>query len=116
LIERVRLRDAFMRRSITASTTSNYDVEYDASEEGSVEETLSHSRVKIFPLLFASVSQPHVFVTASRATQKLEVSFYDASLALSPPNYVITSEVGHRLPIVADFPNPVFQTKPGKFS
>ena len=119
LTERVRLREAFMRRSITASTTtsnnltSNNDVEYDASEEGSIEEQLHHSCVKIFPLLFASVSQPHIFVTASRATQKLEISFYDSSLALSPPNYVITSEAGHRLPIVADFPNHIFQTKPG---
>ena len=115
LTERVRLRDAFIRRSVTAaSSTSNNDVEYDASEEGSVEEPLVHHRVTIHPLVYASVAQPHLFVTASRVTQKLEMSFYDASLALSPPAYVITSESGHRLPIGADFPQPIFETKPGK--
>ena len=112
MTDKLRMRDVFMRRSITGDVT--LDVGYDASEEGSVEETLTHSRVKIFPLLFCSVSQPHIFVTASRATQKFEASCYDASLALSLPNYVITSEAGHRIPIVADFPNLIFQTKPGK--
>ena len=109
------MRDVFMRRSITGDVTHvTLDVGYDASEEGSVEEPVSSSsKVKIFPLVFGSVSQPHLFVTASRATQKFEVSFYDAALTLSPPNYVITSEAGHRLPIVADFPNPLFQTKSG---
>jgi hypothetical protein len=112
LTDKLRMRDIFMRRSITGDVTL-LDVGYDASEEGSVEETLTHSRVKIFPLLFCSVSQPHIFVTASQVTQKFEASCYDASLALSLPNYVITSEAGHRLPIVADFPNLIFQTKPG---
>jgi len=117
LTDKVRMRDVFMRRSITGVVThATLDVGYDASEEGSVEEPVTLSRVKIFPLVHASVSQPHLFVTASRASQKFEVSCYDASLSLSPPNYVITSESGHRLPIVADFPHPIFQTKPGNYS
>lgn len=117
LTDKIRMRDVFMRRSITGDVTHvTLDVGYDASEEGSVEEPVTLSpKVKIFPLVFCSVSQPHLFMTASRATQKFEVSFYDSALTLSPPNYVITSEAGHRLPIVADFPNPLFQTKPGNY-
>ena len=116
LTDKVRIRDAFMRRSMTGYATNapSLDVGYDASEEGSVDESLTHSHVKLFPLVFASISQPHLFVTASRATQKFEVSYYDAALSLSPRDYVITSEAGHRLPIVADFPHPIFQTKPGE--
>lgn len=48
----------------------------------------------------------------SRSDQRLDLSFYDAGVCLSPPEYFITCG-GKRLPEVLDFPTKWFQTRAG---
>ena len=86
------------------------DFGYEASEEGSIEEP--HETIKIFPLMYMSVQQPHIFLSCAKSNQKLDVSFYDAGLNLSPPEYFITCG-GKRLPEIMDYPTKWFQTRQG---
>ena len=88
------------------------DQGYDASEEGSIEEP-PELIVKIHPLIYTSISQPHFLTTLTRNSQRLELSFYDSMLNVSPKNYFITCG-GHRVPLQLDFQHPIYQTKPGE--
>ena len=89
------------------------DLGYDASEEGSIEEP-PNLIVKIFPLLYCLIKQPHIFISYTKARKnRLEMSFYDAILNMSPVNYFITCG-GHRVPGTLDYQNQIFQTKPGE--
>uniref|UniRef100_A0A0K2T0P4 Chorein N-terminal domain-containing protein n=1 Tax=Lepeophtheirus salmonis TaxID=72036 RepID=A0A0K2T0P4_LEPSM len=66
------------------------------------------------PLLFVALSQPHVFISITRSSQKLELSFYDISLNSSSNEdfYIITKDK-HSLPSEAVFLNHWIETKPG---
>ena len=61
-------------------------------------------------MFHAKASQPHVFLSCSKETQRLDFSVFDASLSLSPADYFITCG-GKRLPEAMDFPKHWFQTK-----
>ena len=98
-----------------ASSSTGYkcDVGYEASEEGSVEES-SDLVVKIFPLLCCLINQPHMFFSYTKPRKnRLELSVYDTSVNLSPVNYFITCG-GHRVPGTLDYQNQLFQTKLGQ--
>lgn len=90
---------------------TSLDVGYEASEEGSAAEDGSIT-VQIFPMLLVNINQPHMFVQASNEKQKLDISFYDAGVNLSPQKYFLSGG-GYRLPDVMDFPTFWFQTKQG---
>lgn len=66
------------------------DFGYEASEEGSASDELRGAGIRIYPLVHVAVSQPHAFLSCSRQKQKLDVSFFDASVNMSPPDYFIT--------------------------
>ena len=85
---------------------------YDASEEESAMEERHRANIKIHPLLHLGVSQPHAFLSCSRQKQRFDVSFFDAGVATSPPDYFITGG-GRRLPERIDFPLAWFRTKKG---
>ena len=89
---------------------SREDFGYEASEEGSIEEL--HETIKIYPLMYLSIQQPHIFLSCAKANQKLDISFYDAGLNLSPPEYFITCG-GKRLPEIMDYPTKWFQSRQG---
>ncbi len=97
-----------------SSKDKESDIGYDASEEGSIDDTLT-SRVvlTIHPLIHGSLSQPHLFVTCSSSNQKLEVSCFDASFNIAPSNYFITCSGGHHIPGAQDYPSSLFSTRPG---
>lgn len=69
---------------------------------------------KICPLFHAFISQPHVFLTCSRSSQKIELSVYNCAFSLGAPNFFLTFEEGFKLPSSSDFGNPIFETKTGK--
>ena len=98
------------RTKLKEGRAKSEDFGYEASEEGSIEE--AHETIKIFPLTYFAMEQPHVFVSCAKSKQKLDLSFYDASLSLSPPEYFITCG-GRRLPEPMDFPTKWFNTRPG---
>ena len=99
-----------------ADTAEKSDVGYEASEEGSFErmdqDTTSNH---IYPLIYCSLMQPHLFLSCSPSSQKLEASVFDVSLSIpaSPKYFITCSGPGICLPTTKDFSRTLLQTRPG---
>ena len=96
---------------------SGIDDGYEASEEGSdrmaAAGTVGGKCIsKIHPLVHCSLMQPHLFMTCSPLSQKLEASVFDIVLSIPAPKYFITS-YGRCMPGVQDFSRTLLLTRPG---
>ena len=105
------------RRFRHMSGIDDADVGYEASEEGSDRMAAAgggknQSISKIHPLVYCSLMQPHLFMTCSPLSQKLEASVFDIVLSIPAPKYFITS-YGRCMPGVQDFSRTLLQTRPG---
>ena len=105
-----------------AAAAEKSDVGYEASEEEGSSSESSRSRRKeretcqqIFPLIYCSLVQPHLFLSCSPSSQKLEASVFDVSLSIPEPKHFITcpSGPGICLPTPQDFSRTLLQTRPG---
>lgn len=80
---------------------------YEASEEGSVDETnLKH---EMQPLVFILFAQPNMFFSRATFGNKLNFSCFDVCFKVSGPEYKPTSWI----PTINDFPLNLLETKSG---
>lgn len=85
----------------------NHDMGYEASEEGSIDETNTEQEMQ--PLLFVLIAQPNMFYSRVTLGNKINISCFDVSVKIRGPEYKPTSWI----PNVTDFPINILETKPG---
>ncbi|XP_068242883.1 intermembrane lipid transfer protein VPS13B isoform X1 [Palaemon carinicauda] len=110
-------RQRLSLRGTEGDSHSEKEVEdgYEGSEEGSVCEGggVSSMQLRVMPLLFVVVSQPHAFLSCQPLKQKLDISCFDFILRSVPKGFSVKATEAKRLPTPEDYTSSWLETRPG---